>query len=52
MFIDCYEDYIERFTQNAYFLISEQGIILKATTADYLKKADDEINKFFTAKIE
>lgn len=45
------EDYVERFSQNVYFLISEQGIILKASTADYLKKADEEITKFFTAKI-
>lgn len=35
-----------------YFLISEQGILLKATSSNYLKTTDEEINKFFTAKIE
>ena len=44
--------YVEKYSQNVYFLISDQGVTLKATTPDYLKKADDEINKFFTAKIE
>jgi hypothetical protein len=45
------QDYIDKFAQNVYFLISEQGITLKASTPDYLKKADEEITKFFTAKI-
>ena len=44
-------DLVEKHANNVYFLISEQGILLKATSLDYLKKADDEINKFFTAKI-
>jgi hypothetical protein len=35
-----------------YFLISEQGITLKATSSDFLKRAEDEITKFFTARIE
>lgn len=35
-----------------YFLISDQGILLKATSNNYLKTTDEEINKFFTAKIE
>ncbi len=51
MFIVINKDYVEKYSQNVYFLISEQGVILKATTPDYLKKADDEITKFFTAKI-
>lgn len=42
----------EKYSNNVYFLISEQGILLKAKTFDYLKKADNEITKFFTAKIE
>lgn len=47
-----YADYVDKYSQNVYFLISEQGVILKASTADYLKKTEDEITKFFTAKIE
>ena len=35
-----------------YFLISDQGILLKATSSNFLKTTDEEINKFFTAKIE
>jgi hypothetical protein len=35
-----------------YFLISDQGILLKATSSNYLKTTEEEINKFFTAKIE
>ena len=42
---------VEKYSNHVYFLISEQGILLKAKTIDYLKKADDEITKFFTAKI-
>lgn len=34
-----------------YFLISDQGILLKATSNSYLKTTEEEINKFFTAKI-
>jgi hypothetical protein len=51
MYLHINEDYIEQSQQNVYFLISEQGITLKATSSDYLKKVEDEINKFFTAKI-
>lgn len=35
-----------------YFLISDQGILLKATANNYLKVTEEEINKFFTAKID
>ena len=35
-----------------YFLISDQGILLKAISSNFLKTTDEEINKFFTAKIE
>jgi hypothetical protein len=34
------QDYIDKYSQNVYFLISEQGVTLKATTVDFLKKAD------------
>jgi hypothetical protein len=35
-----------------YFLISDQGILLKATANSYLKATEEEITKFFTAKID
>ncbi len=35
-----------------YFLISEQGILLKATTQIIRDNVKEEIDKFFTAKIE
>ena len=51
MYLPPYLALTEKYSNNVYFLISEQGILLKAKTVDYLKKADDEITKFFTAKI-
>ena len=44
--------YAEKYSKNVYFLISEQGILIKAVTKDHLRKVDEEITKFFTAKIE
>jgi hypothetical protein len=42
----------ERYMNHIYFLISDQGILLKATSSNYLRTTEEEINKFFTAKIE
>ena len=44
--------YVEKYSQNVYFLISEQGIMLKAVSEEYMRRVDDELTKFFAAKIE
>jgi hypothetical protein len=45
-------DLKEKHNNSVYFLISEQGILLKAKTAYIRDNVKEEIDKFFTAKIE
>lgn len=45
-------DLREKLANNIYFLISDQGVLLKATSSSYLRTAEEEIDRFFNAKIE
>ncbi len=45
-------DLKEKHNNCVYFLISEQGVLLKATTQIIRDNVKEEIDKFFSAKIE
>ena len=46
-----YSDLKEKFANHIYFLISDQGILLKATSGSFLKSAEEEIDRFFNARV-
>ncbi len=52
MQISLTEDLREKMANHIYFLISEQGVMLKATSASFLRSAEEEIDRFFNAKID